>query len=670
MNIRKGAYVSCILLMLLLSPITERIALGAEEKINLDFKEIELPALIQTISELTGKNFIYDDSVKGKVTIISPSEVSLDEAYNLFLTVLNVKGYTVVPSGKANKIIQVRDAKESSLPITTQQTGGEQYVTRLIPLKNVDATLMATSVLAPLIPKSSNIVAYTPTNTLIVTDSATNIERLVKIVRELDIASSLEALETISLQFATADDVALVLNQVFAQNAATPRRSRTNKGVSAAGSAEAPKIIPYSRNNTLVVAATVEDIAIIRSLVSELDQKPTQNQDRSHINVYYLENADAETLAKTLTDMVAGISSHADKQQQNTSVPSTVSITADVPTNSLVINATPPDYEMLKAIISQLDIKRKQVYVEALIMELSMDATQSLGMSLQGAVSVGDGVSYFSTGTSAVSPLLEDDDTGVSSILSSAVSGIMMGGLFNPITITDPTDSSSTITIPALSALINLSKANTDVNILSAPRLLTSDNEEAEIIVGANVPMITSRLTDSTNTSSQSVSVERKDVALTLRFTPQITEGRQVRLEVYQEITALVDSSSSQSVGTVDEVGPTLTKRLLRNTVIAEDGKTVVLGGLIRNNQSESISKVPFLGDIPILGWLFKTKSTTDEKTNLLIFITPKIIRNGDDLDDVTSDASKAMDTSRVGDVASDTVIENLKSAPTVETGN
>ena len=293
-----------------------------------------------------------------------------------------------------------------------------------------------------------------------------------------------------------------------------------------------------------------------------------------------------------------------------------------------------------------------------------MDATKKLGMSLQGAVSVGsNGAAYFSTGPSAASPLMPDDN-GNPSVLTAAVDGIMMGGLFNPITITNPLNKSETITVPALSALIDLSKTDADVNILSAPRLLTSDNEEAEIIVGSNVPIITSRLTDTGGTGlAQSVSVERKDVALTLRFTPQITEGEQVRLQVNQEITDLVDSTSSQSVGTVDEVGPTLTKRLLRNTVVAENGKTVVLGGLIRNNVKESITKVPLLGDIPILGWLFKRKTTSEAKTNLLVFITPKIIRNADDLEKVTSDASMKMDMSRLGDVASDTVVNNLKPA-------
>lgn len=218
----------------------------------------------------------------------------------------------------------------------------------------------------------------------------------------------------------------------------------------------------------------------------------------------------------------------------------------------------------------------------------------------------------------------------------------MLGGLFSPIEVTGP--GGTKITVPAISALINLSKTSSDVNILSAPRLLTSDNEEAEIIVGSNVPIITNRLTDTTNPGSQSVAIERQDVALTLRFTPQVTEGNLVRLNVFQEITDL----ASENVGTVDEVGPTLTKRQLRNTVLAEDGKTVVLGGLIGTNIQKSVSKVPLLGDLPLLGWLFKSEGNQVRKTNLLVFITPKIIRNTSDLSLITEKsrvASRALQT-------------------------
>jgi general secretion pathway protein D len=321
-----------------------------------------------------------------------------------------------------------------------------------------------------------------------------------------------------------------------------------------------------------------------------------------------------------------------------------VSITADKPTNSLIINSNPEDYEIIQQIVRQLDVKRKQVFVEALILELSMDATQRLGASLQGAVGIGDdslvfGTSNLNSGPAGLTSLVPAAGSTVPSLLGQSIDGILLGGLFNPITVPGP--DGQDITIPALSALIDVSRRDADVNILSAPRLLTSDNEEAEIIVGSNVPIITSRLTDTGAVGlAQSVSIERKDVALTLRFTPQITEGNLVRLNVLQEITDI----AATSVGNVNEVGPTLTKRLVRNTVVAENGRTIVLGGLIGDNVQETITKTPLLGDIPGIGWLFKRKNLTSRKTNLLLFITPHIIRTSEDLAGVTRRSRDAMD--------------------------
>ena len=268
-----------------------------------------------------------------------------------------------------------------------------------------------------------------------------------------------------------------------------------------------------------------------------------------------------------------------------------------------------------------------------------MDDTLKLGTSLQGAGTTSNGVLF---GTSnQVSPGLgtfAPTSEGIPNLLTQTVEGIIAGGIFNMIDITAA--DGTVMQVPAFSALINLSKTNSDINILAAPRLLTLDNEEAQIIVGENVPIITSRLTSGASSDlNQSVAVERKDVALTLRFTPQITEGKLVRLKVFQETTDV----AANSVGDVNQVGPTFTKRLLQNTVVAQDGKTVVLGGLIGNATQEVITKVPILGDIPLLGWLFKRKSTVEKKTNMLIFITPYIIRDDEDLTAITSRSHGAM---------------------------
>ncbi len=600
-------------------------------QISLDFRDVELTELIKTISELTGKNFLYDDTVKGKVTIISPETMTMDETYKLFLTVLNVKGYTVVPSGRVNKIVQTKNAKQENLPVYTVGRGdSEQFITRLVRLDYLDAETIATSILAPLMPPTGNIIAYPPTNTLILSETAATIERMLKIVQQLDQPDSSGDLTVLPLKHGDADEIAKICLEVLQDQAAS--KARQTKVVTTSQDSGS-KIIAYTRTNSLIVRAGKEELEQIKSLLAVLDQEAGGEQ--AGIHVYSLENADAETLAATLNEIVTGIKaqakSDATKGATNTQAISgaSVAITADKPTNALIINAPPKDYIVLQDIIRKLDIKRKQVYVEALILELSMEASKELGASLQGAVDTGDGYAYLSSNQNSgtnISSFATTDSSGNLSVLSQAISGILAGGIFNTITTTINGES---VTVPALSAIINLSKTDDNVNVLSAPRLLTSDNEEAEIIVGENVPIVTQTVT---NTDSENVttSVERQDAALTLRFTPQVIENNLVRLNIYQEVTGVVGTTSS------NEYGPDLTKRLIRNTVLAESRKTIVLGGLISNTITNNETKVPLLGDIPVLGWLFKTKSTGADKKNLLVFITPTIINSPEDLAMVT----------------------------------
>jgi general secretion pathway protein D len=629
---------------IVVSPLTSAVqASNGDAAITLDFKDIELSDLIQTISALTGKNFVYDDSIRGKATIISSEKMTKNEAYKLFLTVMSIKGFTVVPTGKTHKIVATKLARQSNLPTQTTASNQDQFVTRMITLKHINAVDIASTILAPLMPKTSNIVVYQPSNMLIISDNASNIQRLATIIKELDVARDLQETRIVSLQYADAKETAKVCNDLLATTPAKAA-SRTSKNVSTSTTTKASKVLAYERTNSLIIMATADDIAILEGVIAKLDLQPAK--EHSSINLYYLENADAETLSKTLNEILTGIKQP--KKRTTTATTSgtaivaaalrtNVSVTADKPTNALIVNATPEDYVVLKDIIRQLDIRRKQVYVEALIMELSMDATEALGVSLQGAFGVGDsgavGISTLGGGASGISQ----------DLLAQSVNGILAGGFSKLIDVTDA--NGETISIPAFSALIDLSETDTDVNILSAPRLLTSDNEEAEIVVGRNVPIITSRLTDSTGSDSlaQSVSVERKDVALTLRFTPQITQGNLVRLNVYQETTDLVEDGTS--VGDVNDVGPTFTTRKISNTVLAQDGQTVVLGGLISTNKTDTVKKVPFLGDIPILGWLFKSTSHDEVKTNLLVFITPTIIKDMDDLSAITLSNRQQMDT-------------------------
>ena len=621
--------------MLLTGPLTATSQAQTEGVgITLDFKDIELTDLIRTISELTGKNFVYDDTIRGKATIISSQQMSVNEAYQLFLTVLNVKGYTVVPSGKTNKIVPIKTAKESNLPTLTSSLAQDQFVTRMIALKHINAADIAESILSPLMPKTSNVVVYEPSNMLIISDSASNIKRLTTIISQLDVPGALQDMQVIPLQFADAKETATICNDILTNgtNKNTARR-RATKNVTTSTTDATSKVIAYERTNRLVVMATSDDMTTILNLVAELDQEPTQQHAR--INLYYLENADAEELSTTLNEILTGIKKPAasaataanNKGATTTAaIQTSVSVSADKPTNALIINATAEDYVVIKDIIRQLDIRRKQVYVEALIMELSMDATQKLGLGLQGGFEVGD------EGVIGISTNMEQAVNA--DLLTNSVQGILAGGFSKLISYTD--ENGDVISIPAFSALLQLSKTDGDVNILSAPRLLTSDNEEAEIIVGRNVPIIT-KSTDDGDSNDTTVSVERKDVALTLRFTPQISEGDLVRLNIYQESTDIDSTDNSATIGNVNEVGPTFTTRKLSNTVLARSGQTVVLGGLISTNTQESITKVPLLGDIPLLGWLFKSKTAEETKTNLLVFITPTIIDKMEELSAITN---------------------------------
>ncbi|MFO7832049.1 MAG: type II secretion system secretin GspD [Desulfuromonadaceae bacterium] len=603
-----------------------------EEAITLDFKDIELSDFIQTISELTGKNFVYDQSVRGKATIISSQPMTRDEAFRLFLTVMNIKGYTVVPSGSTNKIIEIKDARVNSLPTTLHASSSDQFVTRMLTLEHIDAADVASAIISPLMAQTGNIVVYEPSNKLIITDNAANIERFATILRELDQPRELQKMRVIELKYADATETAKICNDLLESGDTTSARTRRDRKVTTSSTSAESKIIPYERANKLVAVVTDEELKMITNLINELDQKPTQ--DHSRINLYPLKNADAVSLSETLNTMLTGVKKGDDKNPSRAVAESAfegeITISADKPTNSLIVNATPEDYRAIGDIIRQLDIQRRQVYVEALIMELSIDATENLGLNLQGGVEVGDeGIIGGRT--------LTDGDMGsnVSSLLSSSVKGILAGGFGNMISYVN--ENGDTVSIPAFSALLRLSKTDSDVNILSAPRLLTSDNEEAEIVVGQNVPIITSRLSDtgSSDSLAQSVSIERKDVALTLRITPQITDGDRVRLNIYQETTNVVDESNS--VGSVNDVGPTFTTRKLSNTVLARNAQSIVLGGLIQTNRQNAETKVPFLGDIPLLGFLFRSSSDTEKKTNLLIFITPTIIESAGDMNEITT---------------------------------
>jgi general secretion pathway protein D len=656
----------------------ENAGVTEEGLVNLDFEDVELAVVIDTIAKLTNRNFVYDDRVRGRVTIVSPTPVPVEQAFTVFESVLQVKGFTTVEApGGVLKVIPIRDAKETSVDTRRGDARGtpdtDRFVTRLIPLSYIDAEQISNT-LKPLVSKEAALVAYQPTNTIILTDSAANIRRILSILEAIDVETFRQELALIRLQYADATVVAEQLGELFGvdvvgatrQAGATPRaRARPQPAVpgqpNVTTSPEAAqrgqvRIITDERTNSLVALASRATLEEIRDFIRRIDV-PVEGGGR--IQVYYLKHADAEELADTLNSLLGGgpAGGGAGGAQPGVSpqiagqvadISSGVgTVTADVATNSLVIQASPEGYQALLRVIEQLDIARPQVLVEALIMEVTVGSGEELGFNF-------------------VTRLVSDPDIGIASRTDSPSDDVLTNGTTNADDedgdggTTDFGDLASGL-IPILSgptgflarivvrnegediirAVVRATANNSDFNILSAPHILTSDNEEAEILVGNNIPIITSRVqsasgiqtTGADSSLATSVNVERQDIGVTLRVTPQITEGDTMRLDLFQEITNLNTALAARAGFDPNQVGPALSNRRIENSVVVKDGETVVIGGLIGDEFTDSVNKVPWLGDIPVLGWLFKSTKKDLTKNNLLVFLTPRVIRNPADLE-------------------------------------
>lgn len=662
---------------------------ASETMITMDFQEVDLPVLIKFISELTGKNFIVDEKVKGKkVTVISPTKISKDEAYAVFESILDIKGLTTVPAGKVIKILPTKEATAQSLKTVVGKEkvpATDTMITRLVPLEHVNGDEMV-KILKPLMSRDSQIDAYGPTNTLIITDTASNIVRLMRILKQLDVESDEMIMEVIPLEYASAEVMADQLQDIVQTLNAPPtsttpsatrrtprsiRSRRTTQATTSPGEFTG-KIISDDRTNSLIILSTKSQLEQIRELVRKLDYDTPRAY--GNINVYYLEYSNAEDTAKVLNDLVSGaqtLSSAATKRgtaatttspllaRTMASFEGEVSITADVATNSLILVASPRDYQTLKNVIQKLDIRRKQVYVEAVIMEVSPNFLQDLGFEFRGGVPLegGDvvdnvllGGSNFSQGTDNMFQTLAGlsgatTGTGTSTATTTSTSlfpmvlgsqtGLTLGAVFDRIKIPGP--NGEDIFLPANLFLLHALQSKGRSNILSTPHLIAIDNEEAEIVVGRNVPFITSTSQTTVSTVQQ---VQRENVGITLRFTPQITEGDYIQLELYQEISALISSPIGQDVNTV---GPTTSTRKATNSVLVRDGQTIVVGGLMEDRITREKSMVPWLGEIPLLGWFFRYEKDTVDKSNLMIFLTPTIVREDQDVQKVFEEKKNNM---------------------------
>ena len=592
----------------LLMPVSLTVAETSGRFISINFNNVDINVFVKFISELTGKNFIVDRRVKGKVTIISPTKISVKEAYKVFESVLEVHGYTTVRSGKIIKIVPSPDARAKNIETKLKEEADapeDRIVTHLIPLKYADPNEIK-RLFAPLISKSSVILAYSPTNILIVTDVYSNIKRLLKIVKAIDIIGVGQEISVIPLEFANASKLAKILDTVF------KTKKKPKKGVPV----KLINIIADERTNTIVLLASEDETIRIKKLVKMLDKEIPRGKEKIH--VFYLENATAEDLAKVLQALPSKQSGPA-KGKKAPVVSEQVRITADKSTNSLIIMAEKEDYLVLEEIIKKLDIPRAMVYIECLIMEVNVDKEFNLGTewTAMGETSYRDREGGYGGGFSDGSGILSGIGTpsAITDFTSLTGPGTLPPGF--SLGVFGGSVQIGNAVFPNLGAVVQAYKKDKDVHILSTPQILTMDNEEAKITVGKNIPYQTKV---GTTTAAETYSTyEYKDVGITLKITPNISKDRMVRLNISQEVNKLESTT---------EFRPTTLKRTIETTVIVNDKNTIVIGGLIDDSFSRTEYKVPCLGDIPLTGWLFKSRYKGREKTNLFVFLTPHVIES------------------------------------------
>ena len=578
---------SIVLSLIFVSLVWGRLA--AAESVTLNLVDAEIRSVISTISEATGKNFLVDPRVKGKVTLISGIPLDQEALYDVFLTILEVHGFAAIEGDGIVKIVPQNMAKQAPIPTGEQSKGftGAQKVTKILRLRYVSAAKLI-PVLRPLVPKEGHMAAYIPANALIISDSAGNIARLERIIASIDKPTN-SSIEVVQLQKASAEKVVQMLKTL-----------QRGKGKSA----DSVIAVADERTNSVLLSGANSSRVLMRSIIHQLDA-PVDSTSFDH--VVYLNHAIAKDLAPLLNKTINSKAKRGNaKKGINNSV---ASVQADEATNALIISASPDQYESLLSIIKKLDIRRAQVMVEAIIVDLDASKAKELGFqlaSLGSDGSVSGGIVSQSSGTGAT----------IGGVVATAVAGgipvfgdglTFLGGTRN------------------FALMFKALEADADTNILSTPSILTLDNSEAEIIVGKNVPFLTGSFTSTgTSASNPFQTIERKDIGLTLRIKPHINAGDVVHLEISQEVSSISPSTE----GAADLV---TNKRSIKTTVLINNGEIISLGGLIDDQVTESEQAVPYLSRIPFIGGLFRSTSTEVTKRMLMIFLRPSIIRNDAD---------------------------------------
>ena len=610
---------------------------------NFDYPDAEILDVAKAISKLTGKNFIYNpQDIKGRISVVSETPITVGDAYNAFLTALNMKGFALIPSGKYLRIDRVANVKEKQTPIYAKQKApnNEEFITRVVPLRYIDATEFEQT-FRLWIPREARMQAYTQTNTLIITDTAIHINRLLELISFLDVAGYQESLVVVPIRNAAAKDIAKLIEQIInearsSRNTnpfnASPRPQTTlstrigQGGTGRTGGVSISKIIADDRTNSLIVKANAAGIVEIKALVRRLDTKITAAEGSGRIHVIRLQFADAETLAKTLSGINATPTQSRTTNTQtrtftpfgeaaNTSVfQGDIKINADKTTQSLVITASPQDFTTVKKVVEALDVPRDQVFVQAIIMEMKMNRDKAFGTSF---VSAANGIGLTSASGNLINSLA-GNTVGINGL----VLGFKSGNDKASITLPDK----RSISIHTLNGLLELVQANKDANVIATPQIIALDNQDATIEISESIPLETTQQNGTTSTNS----ITQDTAKLLLKVKPQINKASNfVKLDIEQKLENFDSSQVPQDLSTRAKGKNT---RATTTSVIVQDEDTVVLSGLIRDSIDEVTNKVPLLGDIPIIGWLFKNQKTEARKTNLLVFITPKIIKQYDSI--------------------------------------
>ncbi len=581
--------------------------LNAQEKTwSMTAKNADIHEFVAQVAEITGKTFVIDPRLKGSVTVISDEPMDKEGVYALFLSVLRLHNFTAVPSGDVIRIQQTATGKQT--PGTKgdlSQVAPEELVTRVIAAQNVDAAELV-KILRPLIPQYGHIASVPEPNVVIISDHADNIMRLKKIIANIDVSDE-EDVVMVPLKDAWVGTVVAILEKVapdqIGRNAKGPQRVQ---------------IIANERNNSLVLRGKPRPIAEVLKIVDKLDQ-PATTTDATQ--VIPLRHADAVNVANILNGIVTGQTAGEEAPTQETN------IQPDESLNAIVVRADPGTMTEILDVIEKLDVRRAQVLIEAAIVEVQVTEGRDLGVDIAAADARGESVPLFSSPLSGALATLfntnvidENDQIDIVSAL---------GGL------TQPTLAAAKIDTDAISfgAILTAIATSSDANLLSTPSIVTLDNQEAHMLVGQEVPFRTGSFTTTGDGSSNPfTTVQREDVGVELTVTPHVHDGNAVRLDVAQQITNVVDSGSAAFADVVTS------KRNIETTILADDGQTIVLGGLMQDDVTRGESKIPFLGDIPGLGNLFKSRTSDKVKTNLLVFLRPKVIRSAKDAQDVTAE--------------------------------